>query len=143
MPLVWAHAEHVKLLRSLAEHAAGTLGHGRVFDTPRAAASRYGGRTRRASVLSWRAGFEPDALPQGRVLRVELMQPGTVHWSDDDWATPREAPTADTGLGIHVADLPTTTLAPGGSIVFTWRDAASGAWTGTDHRLVVTSGRPA
>ncbi len=143
MPLAWAHAEHVKLLRSLADHAAGTLGHGRVFDTPRAAAARYGGREGRACVLSWRAGFEPEELPAGRVLRVELTQPGTVHWSDDGWASPQEAPTTDTGLGIHVADLPTTALPPGGSIVFTWRDTASGAWTGTDHRLVVTSGSSA
>ncbi|MCB1087365.1 MAG: glucan 1,4-alpha-glucosidase, partial [Verrucomicrobiae bacterium] len=33
MPLVWAHAEYVKLVRSLADHA--------VFDRPVASAERY------------------------------------------------------------------------------------------------------
>jgi hypothetical protein len=41
---------------------------------------------------------------------------------------------------VHIADLPTQGLAPGRSVVFTWREKATGGWAGADHRVVVTGG---
>ncbi len=142
-PLAWAHAEHVKLLRSLSDHRAGVRP-GRVFDTPDAAWRRYAGAGDAAPVPAtqpWRVDWQPEVLLHGRRLRVELGRAGIVHWSDDGWATPREVSTTDTGLGLHVADLPTETLPAGAAVVFTWRDGATGEWVGTDHRLAVASER--
>ena len=59
MPLVWAHAEHVKLLRSLAD--------GAVFDMPRHTVQRYQTEKLPARVRPWRPGLEPATLPLGRV----------------------------------------------------------------------------
>jgi glucoamylase len=131
MPLVWAHAEHIKLLRSLQD--------GAVFDLPPQTVERYQVQNTAARVVPWRPGFEPAHLPFGRVLRVALPQSAVVLWSDDDWAAKHETPTQDTGLGIHIAELPTQGLPPGRSIVFTWREIAGG-WAGADHRIVVTGG---
>ncbi len=129
MPLVWAHAEHIKLLRSLAD--------GAVFDLPPQTVARYQ-RTRTAPrVLPWRPGFQPQRLPQGRVLRVALAIGAAVLWSDDDWSTSRETLAADCGIGVFVAELPTGELGAGRSVVFTWRELASGNWAGTDYRVVV------
>jgi hypothetical protein len=36
--------------------------------------------------------------------------------------------TSDTGLGLHVAELPTAGMTPGGKLVFTWRRQADGVW---------------
>ena len=133
----------MKLLRSLADHRAG-LRHGRVFDTPDAAWRRYAGAPGGGpapKVQPWRPDRMAETLPAGRRLRVELTRACVVHWSDDGWATPREVSSTDTGLGLHVADLPTQTLPPGAAVVFTWRDGATGEWVGTDHRLAVASER--
>ena len=129
MPLVWAHAEHIKLLRSLED--------GAVFDLPPQTVQRYQKQKTGARIVPWRLGFEPATMQAGRVLRIALATSAIVLWSDDDWAASHETPTIDSGLGIHVAELPTEALAPGRSVVFTWRETASGGWAGADHRITV------
>jgi glucoamylase len=124
MPLVWAHAEHIKLLRSLAEE--------RVFDMPPQTVRRYIVDKVTPRVLPWRPGFQPDKLPRGRVLRIELPRAALVHWSRDDWKTTDEAPTEPTGLGVHAAEISSDS-----GIVFTWRDKETGAWVGQDFRVSV------
>ena len=52
-------------------------------------------------------------MPAGKVLRIELKSAATVRWSADDWKTPLEIQTRDTGIGVHVADLPTGQAAAG------------------------------
>lgn len=129
MPLVWAHAEHVKLLRSIAD--------GRVFDTPPRTLARYAGGDRPPRVQPWRPGFRAERLPAGRVLRIELARPGAVRWSADNWRTAADVPTAETGLaGVHAAELPTAGLPVGGRVVFTWHDPD---WAGEDVALPVTA----
>jgi glucoamylase len=122
MPLVWAHAEHLKLLRSLAEEA--------VFDMPPQTVRRYQVEKTRARVTPWRLGFQPATRPLGRALRIELARPSIVLWSRDSWKTSVETPTEPTGLGIHVAEIAATE-----AIVFTWRDAETQAWIGSDFRV--------
>jgi glucoamylase len=116
MPLVWAHAEHIKLLRSLAD--------GAVFDLPPQPVRRYQRTHHTPRVQSWRPDWRTDTVPAGRVLRVELPQPSVVAWSSDLWSTRNEVATSDCGLGVHVAELPTHTAGP---LSFTWRSAGAGA----------------
>jgi glucoamylase len=131
MPLVWAHAEYIKLLRSLED--------GAVFDMPPQTVARYQAKTPAvARVRPWRPGFQPSTLPIGRVLRVDLPEEAAVLWSDNDWATSHETPARPIALGLCVAELPTADLPAGRSIVFTWRIVSSGAWAGADYRVVVT-----
>ena len=129
MPLVWAHAEHVKLCRSLRD--------GAVFDTPPQPVRRYQGAGVTPRCAVWRVELGTP-LPVGRVLRIDLDHPCLVRWTADGWASHAETPTSDTGLGLHVAELPTAALPAGSRVSFTWRDAAAGAWLGTDHSVTVT-----
>jgi glucoamylase len=135
MPLVWAHAEYVKLLRSLAD--------GRVFDQPRQTAQRYIESRKESPHYVWRFNHRCRALPRGRTLRVELLAPALVHWSADGWATTADRATSETGLGVHVADLPTVALPSGSEIVFTfyWVDVAR--WEGTDFTVKIDGSAPA
>ncbi len=132
MPLVWAHAEHIKLLRSLDDNA--------VFDLPPQPVARYQRQRNMPRVTSWRPIFQASTLPAGRVLRIELGEPAAILWSDDDWSSSHETQTSDQGLGIHVAELPTTALPSGRAVVFTWRLTGNGAWAGTDYRTSVVGG---
>jgi glucoamylase len=127
MPLVWAHAEYAKLVRSLAE--------GAVFDCPPQTVARYRGGGPVPEHTIWRWNLRTRKLAAGRDLRVELLEPAGVHWTTDGWETITETRTRDTGLGIHVADLPTRSLQAGEEVVFTfhWADR----WEGTDYRVQV------
>jgi glucoamylase len=116
MPLVWAHAEHIKLLRSLTD--------GAVLDLPPQPVRRYQRDRRPPRVTSWRPEWRATQTAPGRVLRIELPAASVVRWSLDDGATHTETATRDTGLGVHVAELPPAPAS--GRIAFTWPGAANG-----------------
>lgn len=120
MPLVWAHAEHIKLLRSLAD--------GSVFDMPPQGVERYIRNKTPSHLRIWCFNNKISAMPTGKVLRLELADDAIVHWSTDGWATTTDTSTMASCLGTHFADLPVQDMAAGGTIVFTfyWRDA--GVW---------------
>jgi glucoamylase len=131
MPLVWAHAEHLKLQRSLRD--------GRLFDMPAQTVKRYLIETTVSPRLTWRFNHKLRSLPPGKILRVELMASAVIHWTSNDWHTTRDIETLDTGLGIHMADLQTATLADGAQITFTfyWSDAKR--WEGANFEVRVAA----
>jgi glucoamylase len=128
MPLVWAHAEYVKLLRSLRDRA--------IFDLPPQTVQRYLVEKRQPRGRDWREAWRRTKIPAGQSLRVEIPAPGIVHWSDDGWTTFHETPTTDAGLGLHAAELPTQSLPPGRAVEFTWR-FADGSWREKNYTVVI------
>lgn len=131
MPLVWAHAEYLKLLRSLHD--------GQVFDMPPQTVKRYLVEKTESHCMVWRFNHKIRSLPAGKFLRIETLAPAVIHWSDDDWNTVHDAGTRDTGLAIHVADLATDALPEGTTVKFTiyWSDV--GRWEGNDFVVSVDS----
>ena len=77
MPLVWAHAEHIKLLRSLRD--------GAVFDMPPQTYARYVKSTPAPAPIVWRMTSKISRIAVGRILRLEFLEPASVHWSSDNW----------------------------------------------------------
>lgn len=130
MPLVWAHAEYVKLCRSLAE--------GRVFDLPPQPVQRYQIERVGSPYVLWRFNHKCRAIPTGQTLRLELPAPALIHWSVDNWNTASDQKTHDTGLGLHLADLPTAELADETSIIFTFYYMGDEHWAGEDFTVAVT-----
>jgi glucoamylase len=124
MPLVWAHAEYVKLCRSLQERE--------VFDQPPQTVQRYLVEKVTSRHIIWRFNNKVRAMPPGRTLRIETLTPAVVHWSFDGWRTIQDVPTSDTTLGVHVADLEMPCLAVGERVDFTlyWPEARR--WEGAD-----------
>jgi glucoamylase len=122
-PLVWAHAEYLKLCRSLRD--------GRVFDRPPQTVQRYLVDKTTSERVIWRFNNKVRTMPAGTALRIETLAAAVVHWSVDGWRTGHDAPTRDTTLGVHVADLPTTSLLDGSvDLTFYWIDARR--WEGAD-----------
>jgi glucoamylase len=131
MPLVWAHAEYLKLRRSLSD--------GQIFDQPPQTVQRYLKEKTVSPRLTWRFNHKLRSLPPGKILRIELMAPAVIHWTADDWETFQDLKTHDAGLEIYMADLPTKALPEGTQIKFTfyWPDA--GHWEGKDFLVRVGS----
>jgi glucoamylase len=84
-------------------------------------------------VQPWRPDWRAPRVAPDRALRIELPSPSVVTWSLDDWQTRAETATRDTGLGVHVVELPAARGS--GSIAFTWRGTAVDA--GNGERFVV------
>ena len=112
MPLVWAHAEYIKLRRSLRD--------GKVFDLPPQPVQRYRVEGVGSSLAMWRFNHKCRRLMLGKTLRIEVLAAALIHWSADAWSTFTDTATVDTGLGVHWADLPTAALSAGTTLRFTF-----------------------
>jgi glucoamylase len=128
-PLVWAHAEYVKLVRSLRD--------GRVFDQPPQPQERYITQKHLSPFTLWRENNKARVLEAGKKLRVELLSPAVVHWTATGWQTAEDVPTRDTGLGVYTVDLPTQSLSPGSTVEFTFFFPDKDQWQGTNFRVLV------
>jgi glucoamylase len=73
----------------------------------------------------------------GHALTIALKAAARIHWGVDGWKEVRDAETRDTGLGVHVADLPVAALSAGGSVQFTFLWSDSEAWEGRDYEVQV------
>jgi glucoamylase len=128
-PLVWAHAEYIKLRRSLRD--------GKIFDQPPQTVQRYQVEKRRATHFGWRFNNKCRTMPAGRILRLVLVSPALVHWSLDGWQTAQDSNTLDRELGVFTVDLPTERLAPGREIVFTFYWSQEQRWEGVNFTVEV------
>ena len=131
MPLVWAHAEYLKLQRSLRD--------GRVYDLPRHSWQRYVVDRTTSRHAFWRFNHKCRKIQPGQILRLETTAPSLVHWSADGWKTVQDSESRDTGLGKFFVDLPTDRLPAGARIDFTffWPDV--GRWEHIDFCVEVQS----
>ena len=129
MPLVWAHAELLKLFHSLQE--------GKVFDTPPQTIKRYIKDKTGSDYAIWRSNLKAKSIPVGKTLRIELRSPAKIHWTTDDWSKSQDSLTRDSGLGIYFVDLPTKELIPGSKIGFTMYWLDQNQWEGSDYRVEV------
>ncbi|OBQ81950.1 glucan 1,4-alpha-glucosidase [Mesorhizobium sp. WSM3873] len=127
MPLVWAHAEHIKLLRSLRD--------GKVFDMPPQGVERYIERKTVSPFRTWRFNNKIRSLPADKLLRVELAARGVVHWSSDKWLTVRDDNTVENAFGVHLVDLDVAGLQPGSTVVFTFFWPEASRWENVDFTV--------
>ena len=129
MPLVWAHAEYLKLAASRALR--------RPFDRPDAVWERYRGARPPLTRVMWTEKAAVAELPEGCMLTIALQQAGAVRYGFDGWQEVCEQATSVNPLGLHVLDLDTRTLRAGRYIDLTFRAAEQ--WVGTDFRIRVTA----
>jgi glucoamylase len=126
MPLMWAHAEYIKLLRSVRD--------GLVFDRIPAVAERYLAGKGRKDLEVWKTGRQVRTVAPGVTLRILHVRPFDLHWSLDEWSTPRDTRSGATRLGVHHVDLviPPDQRSP---LRFTFHWIFPDAWDETDHQV--------
>ena len=103
VPLVWAHAEYLKLLRSATD--------GKVFDRIDTVYNRYctpEGRKQRRSGLEFYSRRRPiQKIEAGDTLRILDDTQFEVVWSADKWKTTQTTPSRSLGSAGYSADLST------------------------------------
>ncbi|MCL6564303.1 MAG: glucan 1,4-alpha-glucosidase [Firmicutes bacterium] len=123
MPLVWAHAEYVKLLRSTLEHA--------VFERYPVVARRYAeGRPRHLYVWHW---SQPMAFwpRDAERLRIVVPRPARLVYTHDQWQTHREVELLSSQLGMYFYDIIVYGM-EAVEFTFYWTDTLS--WEGRNFR---------
>jgi glucoamylase len=120
MPLVWAHAEYIKLRRSLRD--------GRVFDLPPQTHRRYVIDKTMSPRFVWRFNHKIRLMSPGKSLRIETLAAAVVRWTDDEWKTSHDGKSHEAFLGLHLFDLATESLTDGRQIQFTFYWPKPGNW---------------
>lgn len=129
MPLMWAHAEYVKLLKSVAD--------GHVFDVIPEVANRYLGDRKACQLLEiWKPNRQVRAVKKGHKLRVQVPAPFRLHWTSDEWRTVNDTSSASTAFGIEFVDIPMA-AAQQTRIRFTFFWPESNSWEGRDYMVDV------
>lgn len=128
MPLMWAHAEYIKLLRSVRD--------GIVFDRIAAVADRYLSGGRHKELQIWKFNRQARIVPAGATLRIQDPTPFRLRWSLTDWDLSADSESLTTALGIHYADIvvPPNQQA---AVRFTFFWPGVERWEGTDFQVEV------
>jgi glucoamylase len=128
MPLMWAHAEYIKLLRSTRDS--------KVWDLIPDVAKRYlDPATARGELEIWKPMRQVKSVQRGFVFRVQAPGSFRLHWTVDEWQTVQDTDSSGTTLGVEYVDIPT---ASGNRIRFTFFWHATDSWEGRDYEVEVS-----
>jgi glucoamylase len=126
MPLLWSHAEFLKLL--IARE------HGQPVELLQAVAQRYDGKVSRdAPAWHWRHEVPIWRLEAGRALRIQDRQPFTLHFGFDGWKEVQDREALAGPFGLWAVQLTAAELEPHDAVDFTRRYGDN--WEEADHRV--------
>ncbi len=128
-PLMWAHAEYIKLLRSASD--------ARVFDLIDEVKDRYLKLGRKPSRLRvWKSNRRVKSVSPGDRLRIQATEPFTLHWSNDEWRHVNDTGSISTPIGFDYVDIDigADDRAPV-RFTFNWRETRN--WEGRDYAVAI------
>lgn len=127
MPLLWAHAEFLKLLVAREQ--------GRPIELLQVVEQRYGGGGGAPVTSHWRIEVPVISLPRGRDLLIEDRQPFSLHLGFDGWQRIEDRAARPQPFGLWAVRLTAQELALDGELNFT-RCYPHG-WENVDHRVAL------
>ncbi len=130
MPLVWAHAEYLKLLRSAFD--------GEVFDRIPPVEERYAKGHRQTTIEIFKMRRQIRTMEAGRTLRITAQQHFRVLWTADDWKTQAMVEASSLGCAGSYADLPTDTK-QASQLSFTLYWTEENRWEGRNFDVALES----
>ena len=137
-PLVWAHAEYLKLLCSAVN--------GKVFDRIDPVYDRYcepdGSRTLRHDLEIFTLSRPIQRMPAGSTLRIIDQNRFSVTWSADNWKTTTVTESRSLGSSGYSVDISTSALPAGGALSWTFQWTDQGRWLGHNVNIQLTGEDP-
>ncbi len=126
MPLMWAHAEYIKLLRSTQD--------GKVYDFLPEVAKRYLGKKQKRKQLEvWKPNRHVRFMKSSETLRIHGQAPFLLHWSVDGWTTVQNTESTQNSLNISYVDLDGLATPIGTEVRFTFFWKNENRWEGKDY----------
>lgn len=126
-PLLWAHSEYLRLLRSSYER--------KVFDLIPEVADRYRGKPSRSRVEFWQPGHPICHARKGHSLRVCAGAAFRLHWSHSGAPVWRDTDSQPTGIGGEYLDIAPADFDPHVEFTFFWKDR--NVWEGRNYKVEV------
>jgi glucoamylase len=124
-PLLWAHSEYLRLLRSIHD--------GKVFDLIPEVAERYRGKPARSTIEFWQPNHPVRHARKNHTLRICAPAPFRLHWSHAGDPVWRDADSRPTGVGGEYLDLGAEDFDPRIEFTFFWKDR--GKWEGRNYQV--------
>jgi len=129
MPLMWAHAEYIKLLRSVYD--------GKVFDRFSIVEDRYQkSKKKRTRHEIWKPNRQIDKIKPGKTLRIQSYRPFTLVWTIDDWEHTHEVRSEPTAIDIEYMDI-TVRKSQKSPIRFTFHWMDDHSWEGKNYQVII------
>jgi len=126
VPLLWAHAEYVKLRRSAAD--------GKSCDVIEAAYDRYVQRHREHRPIEvWKFNRQVPTIAIGTRLRIQANSPFSLHWTSDDWLHSTDTRSTPTSVDVEFVDLLLPEYKTTIRFTFLWVD--ENRWEGKDYKV--------
>jgi glucoamylase len=131
MPLVWAHAEFLKLLRARREK--------RPIELLNSVEKHLRSKVAEVGTWHWRTDTPFDALPANRDLLIEMESPFVLHMGFDGWRAVEDRSSATLPFGRHGVRLRKDELAGKRVLDFTRYLSRDSKWEGNDHHVSIAS----
>ena len=126
MPLLWAHAEYVKLRHSLVD--------GKSCDVIEPAYDRYvRGHREHRPIEVWKFNRQVPMIAVGTRLRIQATSPFLLHWTSDEWLHSTDTRSMATSVDIEFVDLPLPVQSTTIRFTFLWVD--ENRWEGKDYTV--------
>ena len=126
VPLLWAHAEYVKLRRSAAD--------GKSCDLIEAVYDRYvRDQGQRDPMEVWKFNRQVPSIEIGTRLRIQADSPFLLHWTTDEWLHSTDTRSTATGVDIEFVDLQLPDQKTRIRFTFLWLD--ENRWEGNDYKI--------
>ena len=129
MPLLWSHAEFLKLL--VARHDK------RPVELLESVRKRYGGGAPKAKATRWRNETPAAHLERGRTLLVEDRRPFTLHFGFDGWQHVADRQAEPQPFGLWGVAIGPDAYGDRSQVNFTRRYGET--WEGQDHAVALVA----
>jgi glucoamylase len=130
MPLVWAHAEYLKLLRSVTDK--------QVFDRIPVVEARYARGNAQSNIEVFKLRRPISTISAGKVLRITAHNRFKVTWTADGWKTNHVTESSTVGYAGSFADIPTRPQQTG-AVSFTLYWIEENRWEGRNFDVQLES----
>ena len=128
-PLVWAHAEYIKLLRSKKDCKGCDIIQ-EVYD-------RYVRQETRSPLAVWKKNKPVKKMVVSDTMRIVTFKPALLHWSRDHWKTVNDDLLQPTSLGLFYFDIPAGTFLPMEEFLFTFFYPSDKIWEGRNYQISI------
>lgn len=126
MPLMWAHAEYIKLLRSIKDKE--------IFDRIPEVATHFQNRKDCLNLEVWKFNRQVQTIGSDMQLRIQAHDAFRLKHSSDNWDTSHEIESTDSGIGVHYVDIAADqrTDQP---LLFTFYWPSAERWEGKEYKV--------